>query len=104
MPLYSQVTLSQFVTQISSLMDDAESVYWTVPQIQYAVWEALRMPPAGVWPRRSTMRSYSAPDHGNFVSLRICRSQAPAYDVTQRIARINRKPMAPHGGRVDNRG
>ena len=43
MPLYSQVTLSQFVTQISSLMDDAESVYWTVPQIQYAVWEALRI-------------------------------------------------------------
>lgn len=37
MPLYSQVTLSQFVTQISSLMDDAESVYWTVPQIQYAI-------------------------------------------------------------------
>jgi hypothetical protein len=42
-PSYSQITLAQFVTQISTLMDDITAVYWTVPQIQYAVWEALRV-------------------------------------------------------------
>lgn len=40
---YTQVTLSQFIAQISTLMDDPLARYWTVPEIQYAVWEGMRV-------------------------------------------------------------
>ena len=38
---YSQYLLSDFITQISQILDDAAQVYWTAPEIQWAVGEAL---------------------------------------------------------------
>lgn len=40
---YSQITLTALVGQISQLQDDLSAVYWTVPEIQYAIWESLRI-------------------------------------------------------------
>jgi hypothetical protein len=40
---YSQVTLAQATTQVSTLLDDLSARYWTVPEIQYAIWEGLRV-------------------------------------------------------------
>lgn len=53
---YSQVTLSQLVTQVSSLLDDETAVYWTAPEITYAIWEALRVFGAvtNYWRKRGT--------------------------------------------------
>ncbi len=42
MPYY-QTTLSNFITQISQLMDDETQVYWTVPEIQSVVYEGMRV-------------------------------------------------------------
>jgi hypothetical protein len=39
---YSQVSLGTLTSQISGILDDAGQVYWTAPEIQYAIWEALR--------------------------------------------------------------
>ncbi len=39
---YTQVTLAQATTQVSVLLDDLSAKYWTVPEIQYAIWEGLR--------------------------------------------------------------
>ncbi len=38
---YKDVTLSQFITQISYLMDDTAQKYWTASEIQAATYEAL---------------------------------------------------------------
>jgi hypothetical protein len=40
---YSQTTLGFLTTQVSTILDDLGAVYWTVPEIQYALWEALRV-------------------------------------------------------------
>lgn len=40
---YTDITLSQYISRISSLMDDTGAQYWTVPEIRLAVWEALRV-------------------------------------------------------------
>lgn len=40
---YSQITLTQLISQISSLLDDSSAVFWTVPEITYAIYEALRV-------------------------------------------------------------
>jgi hypothetical protein len=38
---YSQTTLAGLTTQISVLLDDPTNKFWTVPEIQYAIWEAM---------------------------------------------------------------
>lgn len=38
---YADVTLSQFITKVSTLMDDSAQMYWTVPEIQAVTYEAL---------------------------------------------------------------
>ena len=38
---YSLTTLQQFISAISTLLDDSGQVYWTVPEIQYAVYEGM---------------------------------------------------------------
>ena len=40
---YSQVSLGGLTTQISSLLDDVNARYWTALEIQYAIWEGLRV-------------------------------------------------------------
>lgn len=56
---YTDVALSQFVTQISTLMDDTTQVYWTVPEIQAATYEALLYWGAltGYWRTRATFNA-----------------------------------------------
>jgi hypothetical protein len=39
---YQFITLAQFIADISELLDDANNKYWTVQEIQFAVYEALR--------------------------------------------------------------
>lgn len=41
--MYTQITLSEFVAQIGVLMDDTTAVYWTVPEIQSVIYEAMRV-------------------------------------------------------------
>lgn len=38
---YTNTTLTQLITQISTLLDDTQAKYWTQPEIQSAVYEAL---------------------------------------------------------------
>src|SRR5580692_11699853 len=40
---YTQVTLGQLTGAISSILDDSAQVYWPVQQIQFAIWEGLRV-------------------------------------------------------------
>lgn len=40
---YSQITLSALIAQISTLLDDQTQAYWVPAEIQYAVYEALRV-------------------------------------------------------------
>ena len=56
---YTDVTLAQFITQISSLMDDTAQVYWTVDEIQSTVHEALLYWGAltGYWRTRATFNA-----------------------------------------------
>jgi hypothetical protein len=56
---YKDVTLSQFITQISTLMDDPTQVYWTVDEIQAVTYEALLYWGAltGYWRTRATFNA-----------------------------------------------
>lgn len=40
---YAQIKLAQYIAQISDLMGDIGNVYWSVSEIQAAVYEALRV-------------------------------------------------------------
>lgn len=40
---YTQITLGQFVSQISSVMDDTGAMYWTVDEIVSTTYECLRV-------------------------------------------------------------
>lgn len=40
---YAQFTLPQLVAQVASLLDDNSNVYWTAAEVQYALWEGLRV-------------------------------------------------------------
>jgi len=56
---YTDVTFSQFITQISALMDDTAQKYWTVLDIQAATYEALLYWGAltGYWRTRATFNA-----------------------------------------------
>lgn len=40
---YTTITLQQFITRISAILDDTAQKYWTNTEIQYATYEALRV-------------------------------------------------------------
>lgn len=56
---YKDVTLTQFINQISSLMDDTGQQYWTASEIQAATYEALLYWGAltGYWRTRATFNA-----------------------------------------------
>lgn len=57
---YSQYTLASLTTQLGILLDDQSSLYWSVLEKHYAIWEALRTWGAytSYWRDRGTL-SYS---------------------------------------------
>lgn len=77
---YTGITLTQFVTQISYLLDDTSNRYWIVPEIQFAVFEALRVWGAltNYWRARGVFNldpSSSTPYYDLSVQLPVLRSR-----------------------------
>ena len=88
---YTAIRLSDLVTQISTIVDDTTQVYWTVAEIQYAIWEALRVWGAytNYWRSRGTFQvtpTDSSPFYYLPALLPTLRSQSWTLDqMTQEI-------------------
>lgn len=106
---YTQLTLAQFIPQVSSLMDDRSQLYWTAPEIQSAVYEGLQVWAAhtAYWKKRGavTIGPFSQPFTGptpsaSYIDL---SAQFPAlrsrtYTLQQMVQRIQWMLLENPGG------
>ena len=74
MPSYSQITLSDLTAQISGLLNDESAVFWTVPEINLSIYEALRVfgSCTSFWRSRGTFNINP-------------RDQSPFYDLNKNL-------------------
>jgi hypothetical protein len=81
---YQQLTLQQFTTLISTLLDDTAARYWTIQEITYAVQEALYVwgALANYWRARGTFQASPT-------------DQTPWYDLSVLCPTLRTRALAP---------
>lgn len=74
MPGYEQITLAELTTQVSQLLDDTSQLYWVPLEIQYAIYETLRVfgSVTNFWRQRGTFQI-----HPN--------DNSPFYDISKQL-------------------
>lgn len=87
---YSQTTLDQFVGQIGDLMDDPGHVYWKVPEITFALWEALRVWGAltNYWRTRGSFALVPSPSPYYDLSIQLPNLRTRSWTLGQMVQEI----------------
>ena len=101
MATYSQTTVADLITTISSLLDDTGQVYWKQAEIQWAIEEALQIWAAltGYWRTRGVF-TVSPTDSSPFydLSVKLPALRTRTYTLGQMVQEIQSMLLEPPSG------